>query len=394
MRLTKASVEGLVLPAGKSEFYAWDDTLSGFGVKLNRGGSRTFIVQYRGGDKRTRRIVVGKVGVVTLDEARRQARNLLVDIHGGSDPYAERVAENARSAPTVATLGSLAEAYLGYAAGRLKPRSFEQVERHLKRDWRPLAELPVNEVKRSNVAGQLTALSAGGHRVMATRARAALSAMFTWAMGEGIADANPVIGTNKPADEKSRDRVLSEDEVRAIWLACRADTYGRIVRLLLLTGQRRDEVGSMAQAELDLAGALWTIPSPRTKNGRTHEVPLSSQALGLLAAQPKLVDRSLIFGAGIGGFSGWSQCKARLDKRIAAAGSVTPPWRLHDLRRTVATMMAEQLAVSPHVIEAILNHVSGHKAGVAGVYNRASYRTEKRDALDRWATHVEALVKA
>ena len=234
MRLTKASVEGLVLPVGKSEFYAWDDTLRGFGVKLNRGGSRNFVVQYRGADKRTRRIVVGKVGVIALDEARRQARSLLVDIHGGSDPYAERVAEKARPAPTIVTLGSVAEAYLGHAAGRLKPRSFEQVKRHLIRDWQPLAEMPVNEVKRSNVAAQLTALSAGGHRVMATRARAALSAMFTWAMGEGIADANPVIGTNKPADEKSRDRVLSEGEVRAIWHACRADAYGRIVHLLLL----------------------------------------------------------------------------------------------------------------------------------------------------------------
>ena len=293
MKLTRSAVEALTLPAGKTELYAWDDTLTGFGVKLNRGGSRNFLVQYRGPDGRTRRIVVGKVGTVTLDEARRAARALLVEVQTGGDPRAQRVAAKVQAA---VTLGGVAEGYLKHAAGRLKPRSYEQVERHLRRDWAPLADMSLNGIKRANVAVQLTALASQGQRVKATRARSALSALFTWAMGEGIANSNPVIGTNKPAEERSRDRVLSDVETRAIWLACRDDDYGRIVKLLLLTGQRRDEVGSMTAGELDLPSGLWTIPAERTKNSLTHDVPLSRTALELLAAQPRMDGRSLIFG--------------------------------------------------------------------------------------------------
>jgi integrase len=178
--------------------------------------------------------------------------------------------------------------------------------------------------------------------------------------------------------------------LRAIWQACRDDTYGRIVRLLLLTGQRRDEVGSMTEVELNFSAAVWTIPSERTKNGLAHEVPLSRPALEILASQPRIAGRRLMFGHGVGAFSGWSNSKERLDKRITASGIAMAPWRLHDLRRTVATGMAN-LRVLPHVIEAVLNHISGAKAGVAGTYNRATYAREKRDALDLWATHVLAL---
>lgn len=264
MRLTKTSIDALALPVGKNELYAWDDTLKGFGVKLNVGGSRNYLIQYRARDGRTRRVVVGKVGTLTLDEARKRARDLLSGVQVGIDPLAEKAAAKVRAA---VTLGAVAEAYLKEAESRLRSRSFEQVERHLMRDWQPLASMPVNEIKRANVAAQLSAIGAAGHRVKAARARSALSAMFTWAMGEGLAESNPVVGTNKPADEKARDRVLNDTELRTVWRACRNDTYGRIVRLLLLTGQRRDEVGSMSEVELDLAAAVWTIPAERTKNG-------------------------------------------------------------------------------------------------------------------------------
>ncbi|UIY40827.1 tyrosine-type recombinase/integrase [Methylobacterium radiotolerans] len=384
MRLTKTSIEALALPVGKNELYAWDDTLKGFGVKLNVGGSRNYLIQYRARDGRTRRVIVGKVGTLTLDEARKRARDLLSGVQVGIDPHAEKASAKVQAAVTV---GTVAEAYLKQAEGRLRSRSFEQVERHLKRDWQPLASMPVNEIKRANVAAQLSAIGAAGHRVKAARARSALSAMFTWAMGEGLAEGNPVVGTNKPADEKARDRVLNETELRAIWRACRDDTYGRIVRLLLLTGQRRDEVGSMSEGELNLAAAVWTIPAQRTKNGLVHEVPLSRPALEILATQPRIEGRSLLFGHGVGAFSGWSNSKKRMDKRIASSGIVMPPWRLHDLRRTAATGMAG-IGVLPHVVEAVLNHISGTKAGVAGIYNRATYASEKREALDLWAARI------
>lgn len=391
MRLTKAALEGLACPAGRQEAYVWDDALKGFGLKLNAGGSRNFLVQYRGQDGRTRRVVIGKAGAVGVDEARKQARTLLARVQTGADLHAEKATRRAQAAMT---LDAVSDAYLRDAKGKLKPGSYDQVHRHLKKNWQPLAGRPIADLKRVDVAARLAALSVGGHRVNANRARSALSAMFAWAIGEGLVEANPVTGTNKPAEERSRERVLSEAELCAVWNACRNDAYSRIVRLLLLTAQRRDEVGSIAHDELDVAVGLWTLPGERTKNGVTHEVPLSGLALETLATQPRIDGRSLIFGQGVGGFSGWSNSKERLDGRIAAAGLVMPHWTLHDLRRTAATMMAERLAVPPHVIEAILNHVSGHKAGVAGVYNRASYRTEKRDALDRWAAHVAALVSA
>ena len=174
--------------------------------------------------------------------------------------------------------------------------------------------------------------------------------------------------------------------------------YGAIVRLLILTGQRREEVGGMLQSEIDTAGALWRIGAERTKNGLPHEVPLSAPALAVLRGLRRRKDtgdeRDLVFGSRDGPFSGWSKAKSALDARLTGAlGRVPAAWRLHDIRRTVATGMAD-LGVQPHVIEAVLNHISGHKAGVAGVYNRSTYATEKRAALDMWADHVTTLGEA
>jgi integrase len=229
-------------------------------------------------------------------------------------------------------------------------------------------------------------------------------------MSEGIVDANPVIGTNRQTDEKARDRVLSNAELVAIWSACNDDDYGRIVRLLILTGQRRDEVGAMARSEIDVAARKWTIPAARTKNGQAHEVPLSTAGLDIVKlalARKGREDRERLFGEAGNGFAGWSKARQALDERIEKQAAKIKParreaktdnkeaekerWRVHDIRRTVATRMAD-LGVLPHVIEAVLNHISGHKAGVAGVYNRALYSAEKRQALDLWAAHIEALL--
>ena len=234
----------------------------------------------------------------------------------------------------------------------------------------------------------------------------ALSSLFAWAMREGIAEVNVVIGTNKPAEPPSRDRVLTDAELDGIWAASRDDDYGRIVRLLMLTGQRREEVGGMRWSEIDLERGLWSLPSGRTKNKRPHVLPLVPAAVDILksvslrARQDGAGDH--VFGEGQGGFSGWSKAKAALDRRInearvKAAESASKPqpsagWRLHDLRRTLATVMADKLGVQPHIIEAVLNHVSGHKGGVAGVYNRATYEREVRTALLLWADHVRSVV--
>ena len=265
--------------------------------------------------------------------------------------------------------------------------------------------MPIHEVKRRDIAVRLTEISEEHGPVAAARARIALSGMFAWAMREGIVDANPVIGTNKPPEPPSRDRVLTDAELAEIWAACQDNDYGRIVKLALLTGARREEIGGLTWPEIDIGRAELNLPPERTKNGRPHIIPLSPMALSIVAATPKREGREYLFGEGVGAFSGWSKAKAALDRRILEARRAAakkahkasggakpmPAWRLHDLRRTVATRMAD-LGIQPHVIEAILNHVSGSKAGVAGVYNRSLYAAEKRAALEVWADHVQAVL--
>jgi len=172
---------------------------------------------------------------------------------------------------------------------------------------------------------------------------------------------------------------------------------------LALTGARRDEIGGLRWSEVDLERALITLPSQRTKNKRPHEIRLSSAALTILAGQPRRLlpdgsPRDHIFGFGTSGFSGWSKAKHELDERILtarnAAGKTEPmqPWRLHDLRRTVSTAMHDEIGIMPHVVEAVLGHIDGHRRGVAGVYNRAAYTTQKAEALAQWADHLGVIV--
>ena len=200
--------------------------------------------------------------------------------------------------------------------------------------------------------------------------------------------------TNKAVVEETRDRVLTAAELRLVWQLAGSNDFGAIVRLLVLTGQRREEVGGMLWSELDLDAALWTIGKDRTKNGLAHSVPLAPTAVAILRDMPQRDSRDYVFGVGDGPFQGWSNAKAALDERMMAAlggkkgdAAKLKPWRLHDVRRTVATRLGD-LGALPHVIEAILNHVSGHRAGVAGIYNRATYSAEKREALNRWALAV------
>jgi integrase len=288
----------------------------------------------------------------------------------------------------------------------LRPKSFEETDRYLRKHWKPLHGLPVHKIERSTVAARLAEITVENGPVAATRARAALSALLAWTVGQGLADVNAVIGTNRPAEPKSRDRVLTDAEIGEIWAACRDDDHGRILKLLALTGQRRDEVGAIAWSEIDTDSGIWCIPANRTKNKRQHVVALLPLALSIIAKAHRRAGNDRLFGKGAEGFGGWSKAKVALDERILKArrevtrrvrnpaDEVKPiaPWTVHDLRRFVATRMAE-LGVLPHVIEATLNHVSGHKAGVAGIYNRSTYEREVRAALALWSDHLRAIVE-
>jgi integrase len=414
MKLNKATVAGLQLPAGKPEAFVWDDDVRGFGIRLRAGGKRVWVIQYRVGAKQ-RRVTLGDVNKLDPAKARAAAKERLSEVILGRDPQAEKVSERAKAA---VTLGAVVETYLISRQATLRPKSFEEIERYLRKYWTSLHEVPIHHVERRSIAVRIAEISVANGPVAATRARAALSGLFSWAVREGLAESNPVIGTNQPAEPRSRSRVLSESEIREIWRACRDDDYGRIVRLLVLTGQRRDEVGAMAWAELDLDRCTWGIPGERTKNHRDHTLPLPPLVISIIqdarqAAEEGIVPPSgargrkpKLFGRSADGFAGWSKAKAALDRRIfherkrlaEKAGEpvedVKPiaAWTLHDIRRSVATHMAE-FGVLPHVIEALLNHVSGHKAGVAGIYNRSRYEGEVAAALARWADHVHALAE-
>jgi len=392
MKLNRVNVERLALPAGVNDRIIFDDGLPGFGLRIRDGGKRTWIVQYRVGAKQ-RRVTLGTVKTLNADEARKRARNALSKVHLGHDPQIEKGETRTQS---VITLAAIAERYLEErAANRLKPKTLAEVTRSLRDHWKPLHRLPLAKVARVNVAGELGRIAKEHGPIAANRSRAYLSTLYAWAIGEGLADANPVVGTNKSGEEVSRDRVLDDGELRLVWSCAGDGDYGAIVRLLILLGQRREEVAAMRWSELDLDKRLWRLGGERTKNALPHDVHLPDAAIDILtlhgrrAARSK--QRSLVFGEGVGPFQGWSNAKTALDKRLQAA-SMVAPWRLHDLRRTAATGMAD-LGVQPHVVEAVLNHVSGHKAGVAGVYNRSSYAADKSAALTLWASHVTTLVE-
>jgi integrase len=193
---------------------------------------------------------------------------------------------------------------------------------------------------------------------------------------------------NKAAEKPSRERVLSDQELVQIWHATPDNYYGAIVRLLLLLGQRRDEVGSMRWSQIDLNERTWTIPPERTKNRKAHVVPLSDLAVTIIETIGERADRDLVFGSGAGGYSGWSHSKRDLDQ---AAKIKEPPWVLHDLRSTVATGL-QRLGVRLEVAEAVLNHVSGSRGGIVGVYQRHDWKDEKRAALNAWSEHVQSLI--
>jgi integrase len=375
MKLTQTDILRLcVLVTGERDKIFFDDEVSGFGLRVREGGSRKWVVHYRQGGIR-RRHTIGAASVLTVEEARRKARKVLVDVDDGKDPAADKVAKRTAAGLIFSTV---TDDYLAARQGDMKPRSHEERSRHLRQHWKPLHGLAIGSVTRPVVAARLRDIQVKNGAVASNRVRSTLSAMFTWAIGEGLCDVNPVMGTNKN-EEAERERVLTDEELAAIWTAVPDNGYGRIVRLLILTAQRREEIGGLRWSEIEGEGktALIALPSDRTKNSRQHDVPLSAAAAAVLNACPRVRGRDLVFGSGEGGYSGWSRSKDSPNE----AAKLKDPWVLHDLRRTAATRMAD-LGVQPHVIEAVLNHVSGHKAGVAGIYNRSTYTAEKRAALD------------
>lgn len=387
------------LPAGKGETVYFDDgkpreRVTGLALRAREGGSRKWVYFYRWAGKQ-KKLTIGDATGITLDQARAKAREQHSLLTGNKNPIeVQRTERQARHIRPTAVESVMVD-YLAARERDMKPRSHAEIKRHLEQHWKPLRALDLKAVDQGSVAAQLNAIERDSGPVARNRARSTLSALFTWAAAEGHPVQNPVDATRKAA-EKSRERVLADAELAAIWNGTDDTTdYAKIVRLLMLTGQRREEIGGLQWPEIekDAQGRkLIALPAIRTKNGRAHDVPLSSDALTILEGIHKTQGRPHVFGMGDGGYSGWSRSKGRLDDSLGLA-----EWTLHDLRRTMATRMADSpddggLGIQPHVIEAVLNHASGHKAGVAGIYNRSTYAAEKRAALEAWAKHLAVIV--
>ena len=383
MKLTQKTIASIHLPAGKSEHVVFDEDLPGFGLRIRDSGARSWVYQCKIG-RRNRRVTIGSVSAVSPVRARETANEMHAKARLGIDPSREKIESR-----TQASVSEALRTYLAHQRTHLKARSYTEVERHLLKNCKSLHSLPLTKVDRRAVATRISAIATNSGNVTANRVRASLAAFFAWSMREGLLDVNPVIGTNR-APEKSRERVLSDGELKIIWDALGPDDYSTVVRLLMLTGQRADEIAALRWSEI--VDDEIRLPAERTKNSRAHYVPIASTVQSILANRERPEDDEFVFGRRQGRpFRGWGVCKAALDQRIKDSGIKLEHWTHHDLRRTMATRMAES-GTAPHIIEAILNHVSGHKAGVAGIYNRASYEPQKRIALEKWSEHVEALV--
>ena len=302
-----------------------------------------------------------------------------------TDPQAVKLDRRGKDAHT---LKSTVADYLAVKERTVRPRTYAEMARYLtdKRYFGPLHTLALDQITRKDVATRLTRISLDSSSIVAGRARAQLSALFAWALAHGLTEANPVVGTLAPEGGKPRERVLDDVELARIWKACGDDDHGRCIKLLILTGARRQEIGNIAWPEFNFEQGTWTLPAARSKNGRAHTLPLLPSMLAIIKAVPRMAGRDQLFGARAAGLTGWARGKAVLDERTSVKN-----WTTHDIRRSVATRMAD-LGIMPHVIEQILNHQSGHKAGPAGIYNRIDYEREVRSALALWHDHLRTLV--
>jgi integrase len=355
----------------------WDTEVNGFGVRRHGTQAKHYLLRFRFQGRQTFRKIGRHGSPFTPDSARAEALRMLGLIVSGTNP--------AQRQPKAESFGGEVERYLLH---KRSARTFTHIERHLHKHAKPLHPLSLAEIDRRRIAQLLAGIETASGPVARNRVRSSLSAFFTWLVREGLIDTNPVTGTGKAVEGPSRDRVLTQTELAEVWRGA-TGRFGDVVRLLVLTAQRRNEIGGLLWSEVDFDRAMIMLPPERTKNKLRHELPLAPAALEILKAR--------YHGSGSGRenddrvFRGidWWRDKLALDAALKGVAD----WRLHDLRRTAATGMAE-LGVLPHICEAVLNHVSGHKAGVAGIYNRARYEGEMRDALARWADHLDQITKS
>ncbi len=367
----------------------WDETIPGsFGVRVTDKGSKTFILRYRFGGRR-RRLAIGRYPVLSLASARGMALDLLREANAGEDPSEKRQQER-----NAGTFVEVAELYLErHARPHKRPASIKEDTRILNTYLLPAwGRRKFQSITRSDVIRLLDEVKFGrGAPVMANRVKALASTIFNFASRKALVPetfANPCTNVELPTREQSRDRVLSDDEIRALWkdLESRAEPTASIYRLVLLTGQRPGEVKAMRWHDVD-GENIWTVPATETKNKREHKVPLSSHAVALIESVRGLTgDAEFVFAAPGGGHIRWLQkMSQRIQKKVGFI------FRPHDLRRTCATNLSK-LGVDDVTIASILNH-SWPLRHMTAVYNRWDRLPEMKRALERWGARLDQILE-
>ncbi|HEY2243435.1 MAG TPA: integrase arm-type DNA-binding domain-containing protein [Xanthobacteraceae bacterium] len=394
--LTVRSIEGLDLLPEERDAWIWDSDSgqrSGLGLRLRRGKagvSKTFYAAYRFGGQ-DRRDPIGDVSAYTLADARHRAYEHRRAAADGNDPREAKAAKvrNAIKASGCPIFADYTTHYLARRKGDLRPNTFHCRTRYLTLEYcAPLHKLRLDQIDKAMIASRLNFLEDTGIAKasvnVAKCVRIALIDLFKLATSEGLIEINPAQGTPQRPAPEPRKRTLSDVELAALWNATGDDgEFSKIVRLLILLGARRNEIGGMAWSEFDGLGN-WTLPEHRSKTGNELRLPLSPAAREIINSIERRDRRDCLFG-GSNGFSQWSGAKKKLDARLPLVKS----WTLHDLRRSMITSMHE-LNIEPHIIRAIVNHSRGDD--VHGKhYNHATYMPQKATALQRWADHVQAL---
>ena len=411
-RVTAPTIEHLKTDKVQEDF--WDTMTPGFGVRVTKAGRKTFVVMTRvliAGQWKKRRYSIGryKEGVdpdddgLDLKTARARAKAVIAAASDGRDPQevlhpTPRDEKVERSTNCFANVrAEFLKRYRTRQRTKPRPRTLQEMRSCISgkrfKDW---DDKPITDITKQDVRDVLDSILDEGHDAHANKTLTILKMLFNWAYDHDKITDVPTDRIKPPGAVTPRERTLSISELVAVWNATFGDggidshIHGDIVRTLMLTGQRRNEVAAMQWSEIDFDRRTWELPRDRTKNKQPHIVPLASAVLSILRRQQKeqkelgLESEYVFTTTGETPFSGWSRSKQRLDQRCGVAD-----WRLHDLRRTGVTGMNDDLGVWPHVVEAVVNHVTGAaKRGVAGVYNRAEYLKERRRALERWARHL------
>lgn len=408
-RLTDASVSRFTIPATGQEEH-WDAAISGFGIRITAKGRRSWVLMKRLkiDGKPLVRFTLGEYPAMSLADARKKAGQYIDIIGAGGDPREEEekqiAATEARRRNTFeGVAGEFIEKY-----GKRQIRSWARVERSLELHvipyWR---NRPIDSITRRDVNDLLDKLVEGGLSVQANRVLAYVRKLFNWCIERGILDTSPAFQVKPPAAEQPRERDLKADEIATLWpaFASLGDPFGPYMQILLILGQRRNEVASMRWQDTDLERGEWTLPRELTKAKRTHIIPLPQMAVDILktiqpvsyrpsAGRPSIVSDFVFTTTGETPISGFGRVKARIDKAAAEARKqeereTVAPWCLHDLRRTAATRMAE-LGVPVEHIGRVLNHAP--RGITATVYDKHTYIPEKRRALDVWADYLKSIV--